>query len=313
MGNKKAEEILLNEYKENTIWSVYKDSLDNLKKTIGKFNNWNSTVYNKWMESLVSIQNENDKYPYFMKTDAWQRKNLNTMLASWAELKHDVILYGEQPSGAECGGDDAPPPPKVFGYVEPNITFWEKSLELLSLTQKKLTDYKLMTESTKEKTSQIKELAEFLRKVSKKELNGEALTEQDYETIKIIGSTVENITLSLIQDSPEGWYLVKGPDKAIAVIADVYSGLSNCLEEAVGYAHDIYVVVEINGYMYLTRGAVFSYYEFLQESSNRLTDEEWQKMLEKGNAPAQPKWLDKIIINSKPMNVPTNYVYSSGC
>ena len=29
-------------------------------------------------------------------------KNLNTALASWAELKHDTILYGKQ-SGAECG------------------------------------------------------------------------------------------------------------------------------------------------------------------------------------------------------------------
>jgi hypothetical protein len=41
----------------------------------------------------------------------------------------------------------------------------------------------------------------------------------------------------------------------------------------------------------LTRGAVFSYYEFTQPLQRRLTDEQWQQMLEKGKAPAQPKWI----------------------
>lgn len=39
-----------------------------------------------------------------MQTPEWGYKNLNTALASWAELKHDAILYGEQPMAAECGG-----------------------------------------------------------------------------------------------------------------------------------------------------------------------------------------------------------------
>ncbi|MCS2582582.1 DUF3160 domain-containing protein [Bacteroides sp. BFG-551] len=45
--------------------------------------------------------------------------------ASWAELKHDAILYGEQPMAAECGGA-GPPDPIVVGYVEPNLPFGRK-------------------------------------------------------------------------------------------------------------------------------------------------------------------------------------------
>jgi len=39
-------------------------------------------------------------------------------------------------------------------------------------------------------------------------------------------------------------------------------------------------------------GPVFSYYEFKQPMSNRLTDEEWKDMLEaRANEPARPEWI----------------------
>jgi hypothetical protein len=58
----------------------------------------------------------------------------------------------------------------------------------------------------------------------------------------------------------------------------------------------MFVVVPIEGKLYLTRGAVFTYYEFRQPSSNRLTDEEWQRMLKSGEAPAPPSWIKSFSI-----------------
>ena len=49
-------------------------------------------------------------YPSFMRNEAWTDKSLNTSLGSWAELRHDTILYAKQ-SGIECGGDGDEPPP----------------------------------------------------------------------------------------------------------------------------------------------------------------------------------------------------------
>ena len=43
------------------------------------------------------------------------------------------------------------------------------------------------------------------------------------------------------------------------------------LEVGVGNAAEIYVVVPIEGKLYLTRGAVFDYFEFI--GNERLTDE----------------------------------------
>ncbi len=42
-------------------------------------------------------------YPPFMQTQAWTRKDLQTSLGSWTELKHDTILYAKQVM-AEMGG-----------------------------------------------------------------------------------------------------------------------------------------------------------------------------------------------------------------
>jgi len=71
-------------------------------------------------------------------------------------------------------------------------------------------------------------------------------------------------------------------------------------------------VVEIEGNLYLTKGATFSYYEFIQPLNNRLTDEEWQEMLEKKKAPSVPVWIEKIMIKDTP-KVDERVFYSSGC
>lgn len=49
-------------------------------------------------------------------------------------VKHDAILYGEQPMAAECGGA-GPPDPIVVGYVEPNLPFWRKMENILQATR----------------------------------------------------------------------------------------------------------------------------------------------------------------------------------
>lgn len=45
----------------------------------------------------------------------------------------------------------------------------------------------------------------------------------------------------------------------------------------------------IDGKLYLTRGAVFSYYEFI--SLERLTDEKWQEMLRKASTSDLQEWV----------------------
>ena len=86
------------------------------------------------------------------------------------------------------------------------------------------------------------------------------------------------------------------------------------LFEAIGNADELYVIVEIGGYLYLTRGAVFSYREF-QRSVNdqRLNDEEWQQYLEKHPRAGVPEWMKPIIVPIKAPVDNEGVFYSSGC
>ena len=324
MGLPGAERILIDELKETQRWAGFPKALTTARKKAAT-TQWEACVANQWMYTLQSLGDTAQSLPYFMQSPQWQKKNLNTALASWAELKHDAILYAKQPMLAECG-DGGPEPPVVKGYVEPNVKFWEKAIALVTRMDKVLTTYGLQTEKAKAVYERIKEMAEFCRDISKKELNGGKITDEEYNQIEIIGSTVENISLELVSEDNQmlqGWSDVVSTDKKVAVVADVFTAAGEnvsiddmcVLYEGVGPAYEIYVVVEIDGSLYLTRGSVFSYREFTRLMSDpRMTDEEWQEELKKSPTGGTPSWMKEIIAPVKGMSADDEETfYSSGC
>ena len=296
-GTGTAESLLIDFYKEPNNWSEYSKELQQLKDKFKTSKSTQLSVYELWMKSLLTMQQTDKNNPGFMQTPEWGYKNLNTALASWAELKHDAILYGEQPMAAECGGA-GPPDPIVVGYVEPNLPFWRKMENILQATRLILQQNDCMTDDLKGKTDQLNDYVTFLIQVTEKELRGEKLTEPEYRTLEYMGSSIEYFTLSVVDPDLhlDDWSLVQGPDKSIAIVADIYTrNIRGCnkngiLHIATGNANNIYVVV----------------------LGTRLTDEEWQKMLEEKKAPAVPEWMKSILIEKEP-HVNERVFYSSGC
>ncbi len=319
MGVSAAEKVLIEEGQK---WKDFKPMLEKMKKRMGEIN-WQESLATQWMQTVKTVNEKDKGVPYFMVGDGWDLKNLNAALSSWAELKHDAILYAKQPMGAECGGG-GPPDPVVKGYVEPNVTFWKKAIELLDNTANLLNEHNMMTEKVKEATERIGEEVGFLLRISEKELAGKALTDEEYDQIKCIGATFENISLDLLRQPDQylmGWSDVQGSDRKMALVADVYTANSDnnpnksILYEAVGLGDEIYVVVEIGGYLYLMRGAVFSYREFTEPmDKQRLTDEEWQQELEKNPRKGVPEWMEPITVPLEQKPEPNEEIfYSSGC
>ena len=353
-GSKKARQILDNDYKTN--WDEYSVSLNELTKTfsVTKESEWKKNLYYYWLYSLKALfELTQDKkalasLPFFMTTEAWERKTLNTCLGSWAELRHNTILYAKQSEIVECGGDSQtekvwiPEPPK--GYVEPNTEFYERIIDILKLTENGLRERGMSDEYLLSINKQFQEIVLFLLDVSKKELKKQELSLEEYEQIQKIGSLFENLTeqtvglnavepseseLSKDDESIDGEIveeenleedyessLTSEPDKNMAVIADIHGTSYHVLEVGVGKADEIFVVVEIEGKLKLMRGAIFSFYEFQWPKSDRLTDEKWQKMLEESRAPRQPKWINyhskqKMGPNIEPLYQPSHNNKSS--
>jgi hypothetical protein len=272
---------------------------------------WMSNLYYGWLWSLKSAVEPAPKgYPSFMLNQAWVDKSLLTALGSWTELRHDTILYAKQ-SVSECGGDVEEEPATPKGYVEPNLEFWTRLKWLNTYTEAGLSSRKLLTEELKDKFDKLDDWLTFCRNITIKELTDKKVTEEEYEQMCMYGADLEQLTMSFA-----GGDLISDADKDMAVVADVHTDSSTqlCLEEGTGRANAIYVVVPIDGKLYLTRGAVYSYYEFEWSITDRLSDEKWQKMLNSEKVPTLPEWINSFFVNTKHKPAKDEFeAFFSGC
>lgn len=293
-GNRTAEDILLNQYREAATWPAYPDTLRTLQTQFASYANWDQNLYTKTMHLLLGLNapTPDPSPPYYARTPAWQRRNLSTALGGWAELKHDLLLYTEQPMGAEGGGPDGgPPQPRHLGYVEPNLPFWERALALLAFQNQALHRLHANTPHLDDLNASLRELITRLQKLAQKEVAHQPLSNAEMENLVHIGAEVEALTLNTLHLG--GGDFLPDREKHIGQVADVYTFNTTVLEEAVGAADALYVVVEINGIPVLAKGAIFSYYEF--NSDTRLTDEQWKAQVGK-KAPPRPVWLRDLLV-----------------
>lgn len=292
LGSKRAYEIL--DGLGETKYPNYQKQFDALKAEFAslKADTWAQNLYWGWLYCLLALLNEKgDGYPTFMKGPAWADKELATALGSWAELRHDTILYAKQ-SYARLTA--MPMEQEARGYVEPNPELYGRLASLAKMTRDGLKERGLLNEEFDRKLDDLYNLLVKLKDISEKELDSKALSEDDFQLIKNIGGYLENITTFSPESSAD---ISSDADKKMAVIADVHTDPNSgqVLEEAVGNPHHIFVIVPVDGKLTLTQGAAFSYYEFKHPMSDRLTDEAWQAKLAAGTAPEPPAWTKSFL------------------
>jgi hypothetical protein len=73
-----------------------------------------------------------------MRSEAWERKDLQTGLGSYVELKHDTVLYAKQSFAAE-GDFDEVDFPEPRHWVEPNPVAFGRMAEVVGLLADGLT------------------------------------------------------------------------------------------------------------------------------------------------------------------------------
>lgn len=301
MGNAEAERILLTEYREADQWDAYPDSLQEMKRFVSSYSGWSDNMYSMTMDAIKTISHKDEHSPLFMQTAAWDRKTLVTSLAAWTQLKHDMLLYAEQPYAAQTGQGGGPPPPLHLSYVEPNVKFWEQAIRLINDHEATLGALDLLTDHVKNINESLREMATKFLTISQKQLSGEPVTRQEFIYLSWTGGRIEYLTYHILQSNhlPE-------LEKDVALVADVYNYNGLFLEEAVGPVDEIYVIAEINGKPYLTRGAVFSYYEFT--SPQPLSDEEWRVRV-RSTKVERPIWVKDIMANTKPLESRKEYSF----
>ena len=245
-------------------------------------------------------------YPMFMRNDAWERKDLVSALGSFAELKHDTVLYGKALMAEMGGGGDTEIPKS---YVEPNVELYEKLNWLLEFTKVNLKDRQMLSEKYEEKINKFQAMVVKFRDFSIKELQNEPLTGEEISYLLYIGGEMESLMVDFVESSDEyeisNWYEIENAtDRRMPVVVD----LMRVVENSVGLPKDeifsigtgkpmeIFVIYPHEGKLYMGRGATFSYYEFLNKE--RLTDEDWQKMVY-DEATDFPTWYKDLVTEEK--------------
>ncbi len=87
-GSEEAYDLLI-EMGEND-FENYETQMTKVKEEVAKFelDSWTQNLYWSWLYSLQPIfEPKGEQYPAFMQTQAWLRKDMQTALSSWTELK----------------------------------------------------------------------------------------------------------------------------------------------------------------------------------------------------------------------------------
>jgi hypothetical protein len=291
LGSNRARELL--DELDDSNYANYTTQYNKLEAEFGSFNEteWNKNLYWSWLFALKPLLKDyGSGYPTFMQTEAWQEKELTTALASWAELRHDTILYAKQSYTMAESAMPMPPEEKpVVGYVEPVPEFYNRLLALTRMTAAGLADMDVLDSSAKYRLEHLETILERLVKLSEKELANEELTAEDYEFIKNFGDELNAVITDVDEKA-----------KKTTIVADVHTdgNTGQVLEEGVGYVDLVVVAYEVpDGRILVGAGPVMSYYEFKQPMAERLTDEKWREMLS-SEPQDKPEWYSSFWVSS---------------
>lgn len=298
LGSERAREILTERYNEDR-FENYEAQLDAVTASLADRpeETWRSNLYWGWLHALRPLLvPKGEGHPTFVQSTRWLDRELNTSLASWAEMRHDTVLYAKQ-SGAEMG---AGPMPEPKGYVEPYPEVFARLAYLAWRSRQGLAEREMLPERLAAAYESLEGTLLFLKGIAEKELTGRPRTDEEYERIQYFGGELERLTLEMTEggENAEHWFDIRNEtDRNLACIGDVHSSFEQVLQVGVGPAYRIYVVVpHPDGGLQIARGGCFSYWEFRWPASDRLTDEKWQAMLDSGQAPDRPEWTDSFIV-----------------
>lgn len=297
LGSTRADEII--KTSGDADYTNYTKILDVYKKEVKSYNEdfWYKTVYNSWLYALSSLFNNFVKgYPTFMLTKAYQDKSLSTALASWAQLRHDTLLYVKQSyTMAEYGGSIEP---VVVGYIEPLPELYIRLYKTALIFKNNLSTM-LSEEEMPQGFDHLIDILDKIIVISNKELRHEVLEEYEYNFIDSFAETSERLIERLVRDE-NGGDIVNGVDEIInpIIIADVHTdgNTETVLEQGVGKIRTGLFVYRApqNNNLVLGIGPIFSYFEFKKPISERMTDEEWRYDLFNNNYPSRPEWVSNF-------------------
>ncbi len=262
---------------------------------------WQANLYNLWLDSLRQLNppTTDAAFPFALRTPAWRDKTANTQLGSWAQLRHDTLLYAKQSytGGVTCAHPGA--------YVEPYPQFFAR-MKLLGaqavqvLGNTPVADAGVKANITKFFTN-WQDIMGKLQTAAEHELAGVGTSTDDQTFLK---SVISQGNMCGVVYS--GWYptLFFSSDSVSAwkpTIADVHTNPNtgplpgpDVLHVATGHVSQLILTVDTCTGAETFVGPAFRYHEVDVHEIKRLSDEDWLAELKDGSAPPPPDWTQSF-------------------
>ena len=305
----------------------YASQLEALRYLVDAYDDdfWGASLYNAWLQGIRSLNPKTDdsNLPYFMRTVAWQQQKLNTQLASWAQLRHDNLLYAKQ---SYTGGTSCSYP---HSFVAPYPDFYQQLARFAEKAQAQLLpllpDNSWEVSLLKKFFPNMQEIMLKLKTLAEKELSGHVFDDTEKEWLK------KMLFIDGMSGAPpfSGWYSdlfyrlepvpggeYEGHDY---LVADVHTQPTDFGGAVVGRVLHV-GVGHVNLGIFLANspsldyqpmafiGPVMSYYEKTTENFKRHTDEEWAELVQNNNLPERPDWVNVYLVDENGASRPQGRV-----
>ncbi len=307
LGNNNALPLLREELEQYH----YSQNLAGLRYLVDSYDDefWEKSLYNVWLNAIRALNPEEDLsgYPLMMQSAAWQQKKLNTQLASWAQLRHDNLLYTKQ-SYASVTGCSYPhsfiePCPGLYTRIK---DFAEKAYDYFSVYAQE----GQISNSIPLYFTNLGLAAGKLKVIVEKELSQEPFSDTEVEFLQNMlyypGICGERSKMGWYNDfiySEQGLFFGETP------VADVHTQptdengvpVGKVLHVGTGNFNMGFFIAPSpsnNFEPMLFTGPVMSYYELITNNYKRLTDSEWGEILQYYR-PSRPDWVNVYLADKE--------------
>ncbi|KAE9297528.1 hypothetical protein PF008_g23720 [Phytophthora fragariae] len=268
----------------------FNDSEEDVKSSSGATES--ASISTLWLRALRALSRPSPNTASTFHSGTWRRRQMNTQIASFTQLRHDTVVYAKQGSTRRtmCEYPD--------GMVDPYPVFWQRMKELAERA-------KAIAETTHLQHGRMlfEKFAStmgILEDISVCQATHKKLNDENLEFMKSVMEEKRGSGGSQYN----GWYPKlfyesrQDSGKRDVLVVDVHTdspsvehGDPGCVLH-LGVGDPVVAFFVVNNVVYA--GPVSSSYEFMEPTDVRLTDEEFQSKLP---SMRPPQWAEQSYLS----------------
>lgn len=262
-----------------------------------------ASISTLWIQALRELSKPAGHSSSTFHSRTWQLRQMNTQLASFAQLRHDSVLYAKQSYtlGTRCE--------YAAGFVDPYPNFWAKMTALSSRTADLVRDIQTLGDSELlfwdrafEFFDQFANITASLADISMIQCQSRALSEEQTNFLK----TVMEERFGSGKSRYLGWYpklfYVRREDSGErdVLVADIHTDVPSIEHGDPGSILHVGVGDVLTGFFVVDNvmyaGPLFSCYEFTTAINERQSDEDFEEAL---STMTPPSWATRSFLSFK--------------